>query len=92
VTVIDLRRRLGLPDRASDASAINVVVRTDDGTVSLLVDEIGDVLEMSQTAFEPPPENIRGIARELTMGVYKLKDKLLIALNMDRVVHFGESV
>ena len=44
VTAIDLRRRLDLPDRPADQLPVNVVVQTDDGAVSLLVDEIGDVL------------------------------------------------
>src|SRR4051794_10190615 len=40
VTAIDLRRRLGLPDRAEHEQPMNVVVRTSDGVISLLVDEI----------------------------------------------------
>src|SRR5262245_37434005 len=56
VTALDLRKRLGLPDRPADRLPMNVVVRGDDGTVSLLVDEIGDVIEVSADAFEPPPE------------------------------------
>src|ERR1700759_4249148 len=45
VTAIDMRKRLGLPERASDKTPMNMVVRTTDGAVSLLVDEIGDVLD-----------------------------------------------
>src|ERR1700746_2142964 len=48
VTAIDLRRRLELTDRPADQLPINVVVHTDDGAVSLLVDEIGDVLEVPE--------------------------------------------
>src|SRR6516165_6858853 len=73
VTALDLRRRLGLADRPADQPPVNVVVQTDDGAVSLLVDEIGDVLEVSEKAFEPPPETFRGAARELIQGAYKLK-------------------
>src|SRR5271155_5575003 len=54
VTAIDLRRRLQLSERPADQLPINVVVQTDDGAVSLLVDEIGDVLEVSEKLFEPP--------------------------------------
>ncbi len=52
VTALDLRRRLELSDRPADQEPVNVVVHTDDGAVSLLVDEIGDVVEVSETAFE----------------------------------------
>src|SRR3954470_3351353 len=44
VTAIDLRRRLDMPDRPATMQPVNVVVQTDDGAVSLLVDEIGNVL------------------------------------------------
>src|SRR3954469_16736206 len=47
VTAIDLRRRLELHDRPADQFPVNVVVYTDDGAVSLLVDEIGDVMDVS---------------------------------------------
>jgi purine-binding chemotaxis protein CheW len=84
VTAIDLRRRLDLPDRPEDARPMNVVVRTSDGVVSLLVDEIGDVLEVDQSLLERPPETIAGAARELVTGVYKLKDRLLLALDVEQ--------
>src|ERR1700712_2738049 len=48
VTALDPRRRLELPDRSDDADPMNVVVRTDDGAVSLLVDQIGDVVEVDE--------------------------------------------
>src|ERR1051326_2248414 len=56
VTAIDLRRRLELRDRSGDRAPMNVVVRTDDGAVSLLVDDIGDVIKVQTDTFEPPPE------------------------------------
>lgn len=87
VTAIDLRRRLGLPDRPAGELPMNVVVRGEDGAVSLLVDEIGDVIEVSQDAFEPPPETLSGAARSLIRGSYKLADRLLIVVDTERAVH-----
>ena len=84
VTAIDLRRRLDLPERPDGVQPMNVVVRTSDGVVSLLVDEIGDVIEAAQADFEPAPQTIHGAARELVTGVYKLKDRLLLALDVER--------
>lgn len=86
VTAIDLRRRLGLPDRSNGHPPVNVVVQTDDGAVSLLVDEIGDVLEVSESDFERPPETLKGIARELILGAYKLDSRLLLVLDTERAV------
>ena len=84
VTAIDLRRRLGLPDRPADKRPMNVVVRTDEGPLSLLVDEIGDVQEVQEEAFEPPPETLQGESRSLIMGAYKLQDRLLLVLDAER--------
>jgi len=92
VTAIDLRRRLELKPRPEGQLPMNVVVRTDDGPMSLLVDEIGDVLEMTEETFERPPETLRGMARELIVGAFKLKDRLLLTLDTDKVVKFqGEA-
>ncbi|MEI8255404.1 MAG: chemotaxis protein CheW [Deltaproteobacteria bacterium] len=87
VTALDLRRRLELPDRPEGELPMNVVVRLDDSAVSLLVDEIGDVLEVEEDGFERPPLTLRGVSRELIRGVYKLKDRLLIVLDAEKVVH-----
>src|SRR5438445_5650774 len=70
VTAIDLRRRLELSERPADQSPMNVVIRTDDEAVSLLVDEIGDVREVEEELFEQPPETLKGVARELIRGAY----------------------
>jgi purine-binding chemotaxis protein CheW len=86
VTAIDMRRRLGLPPRSTDVRPMNMVVRTEDSAVSLLVDEIGDVLEVEGSAFEEPPDNLAPEARELIRGVYKLKDRLLLVLDTERTV------
>ena len=87
VTAIDLRRRLDLADRPGDQLPVNVVVQTDDGAVSLLVDEIGDVLEAPEQLFERPPETLKGTARELIRGAYKLLDRLLLILYTERTVN-----
>ena len=63
---------------------MNMVVRTSDGAVSLLVDEIGDVLEMDTATYERPPENLHPVARELIRGVYKLSGRLLLVLDAER--------
>ena len=87
VTAIDLRRRLELPPRTGDGLPLNVVVRSDDGAVSLLVDEIGDVVEIDDDAFERKPETLKGVARELVQGVYKLRDRLLLVLDTEKTIN-----
>ena len=86
VIAMDLRRRLELSERTDDTPPMNVVVRTDDGVVSLLVDEIGEVVDVSDEAFEPPPETVEGVARELIVGAYKLANRLLLILDTEKIV------
>jgi purine-binding chemotaxis protein CheW len=86
VTAIDLRRRLGLADRPEGKLPMNVVVRTGEDAVSLLVDEIGDVIEVPTDAFEKPPETLRGVARTVVEGAYKLEDRLMLVLDTKQTV------
>jgi len=92
VTAIDLRRRLALPDRPADQLPMNVVARSDEGIVSLLVDEIGDVQEVAADLFEHTPDTLLGEARELIRGAYKLEDRLLLVLDTERACHPPEPV
>lgn len=87
VSAFDLRRRLGFGDRPSDQEPANVVVRTEDGVLSLLVDQIGEVIRVGAGEFERPPETITGVAREFITGVYKLSDRLLLVLDIEKAVN-----
>jgi purine-binding chemotaxis protein CheW len=91
VTAIDLRRRLELRERASDRAPMNVVVRTDDGAVSLLVDDIGDVIKVQSDTFEPPPETLTGVTRHLIRGIHKLDTQLMLVLDIDRTIDLAST-
>jgi purine-binding chemotaxis protein CheW len=84
VTAVDLRRRLELKPRLPELHAMNVVVRSEDGAVSLLVDEISDVVEVEESTFEPPPETLRGTVRPVIVGVHKLNDRLMHILDIEK--------
>lgn len=86
VTAIDLRCRLEMPPRPEGQLPMNVVIRTDEGAVSLLVDSIGDVIDLDESSFERPPETLRGAARDFIRGVYKLKGQLLLILDTDLAI------
>ena len=87
VIAIDMRRRLGMEPREDRHEAMNIVVRTEEGAVSLLVDEIGDVLEVAEESFEPPPATLDNESRELIRGIYKLKDRLMHVLDTGKAVN-----
>ena len=90
VTAIDLRSRLGLPPADCQNKPMNVVIRGDDGAVSLLVDQIGDVIEADDSNFEEPPDTLSSSQRELILGAYKLADRLLMLLDWQEAVQLPE--
>jgi purine-binding chemotaxis protein CheW len=89
VIAIDLRRRLAFEDKTAEEQPMNVVMRSDEEIVSFLVDDIGDVLEVNENPFEPPPLTLSGPQRQLIRGAYKLNDKLLLALDAEKTMDFA---
>jgi len=87
ITAIDLRRRLDLPPRTEGQLPMNVVVRTDEGALSFLVDQIGDVVEIEDESFERIPETVTGVVRDLVTGVYKLQNRLLLILDTEKAAN-----
>jgi len=85
VTALDLRVRLGSTSRA-DAAAMNLIMTSDHGPVSLLVDEAGEVVEVDDATFEPPPVTLSGAGRDLIVGTYTIDDRLLIELDVARAI------
>jgi purine-binding chemotaxis protein CheW len=69
---------------------LNVIVRNDEGAVSLLVDEIGDVVEVDDASFEMPPETLSPSWKALLEGVYKLDNGLLLLLDTEMALQTDE--
>jgi purine-binding chemotaxis protein CheW len=90
ITAIDLRHRLELPARPEGILPMNVVIRSADGAVSFLVDEIGDVVEVDDESFETPPETLQGKVREVILGVHKLEKHLMHVLDTDKACEIAE--
>jgi purine-binding chemotaxis protein CheW len=86
LTAVDLRIRLGLPPSGEGGDPVNVVVRLDDEPVSLLVDEIGGVIEVAGVPFETTPSTVDAAVRDLLVGAYTLPDRLLLALNARKIL------
>ena len=84
VLSVDLRVRLGLTPLTVDADPMMVVVQVDGEPVSLLVDEVGDVVDVEEDQFETPPDTLAPELRELIVGAYKLPSGLLLALDVAR--------
>ena len=86
VTAVDARHRLGLPERTADADVANVIIRTGDEVVSLVVDRAGEVVDVDHDAYEEVPELVAETIRTLATGAYKLEHELLLVLDAGRSV------
>jgi purine-binding chemotaxis protein CheW len=86
VPAVDLRRCLELPAVERDDAATIVVRGREDAAASLLVDEIGDVVQVADSTFERTPETLTGVARDLIHGVFPLHDRLLLELDLGKVL------
>jgi purine-binding chemotaxis protein CheW len=83
VTAIDLRHRLGLATRTDGQAPMNVVVRSRDEVVSLLVDDIGDVIDTAGQAIEPVPATVPLAVRDVLVGVIPRPEANLLVLDAD---------
>jgi purine-binding chemotaxis protein CheW len=86
IAAVDLRVQLGLARQAMEGPVMNVILRGDDEPVSLLVDRIGEVVDLDEANFEPPPDTLTGPTRKLVVGIFKMDGRLMLALDVNSAV------
>jgi purine-binding chemotaxis protein CheW len=86
ILAIDVRRCLDMPDRPPDQRPVHLILRSEDGPVSLLVDEIGVVLGLNEDAPAFSPDTLKGRLREMISETYKLPSRLLLVLDTERLL------
>lgn len=90
VTALCLRRRLGLPDRDAGAKMMAIGLEQGGETFALVVDGVGEVLKLGAETHEPVPINLDARWRDLSLGVHRLDGRLLVILDVDALLAFGE--
>lgn len=91
IPVVDLRTRLSMPRVEHDSKTRIVVVELEGKTVGFIVDEVSEVLRIPKSITEPPPDMVAGIDSDYITAVGKLEDRLLILLELDRVLSTEET-
>ena len=86
IAAVDLRVQLGLPRQTLSGPVMNVILRGDDEPVSLLVDRIGEVIDLEDSEFEPPPETLTGPTRDLVLSTVKLEGRLMLTVDVAQAV------
>jgi purine-binding chemotaxis protein CheW len=89
VTAIDVRIRLGLQGRDKDDDGMSIVVEHDNELYSLMVDSVGEVLQLKASHFERNPPTLDQKFREYSDGIYRLDDKLLVVLDVNHLLDYG---
>ncbi len=89
VTAVDIRRRLGMAPTNATKKTVSVVVEQNGDLYSLIVDAVGDVLSLSSSAFEANPTTLDPQWREVSRGVFRLKERLLVILEIGHLLNFG---
>ena len=86
VEALDPRVVLGRVSPGGEQPSVNVVLRTPAGPVSLLAEDVGEVVEISEESAEPAPLTVGETVRRLISATCKLEDRLLPVLDVDRVI------
>ncbi|KAM3090421.1 chemotaxis protein CheW [Phormidesmis sp. 146-12] len=90
ITVVNLKRRLDMPiettEQPLDAAQYNVVICANEDVVSLEIDQLDDILDLSEDDFEPPPATLQGTLRPFLQGAYKLANGFLLVLDPAKVL------
>ena len=89
VTLIDLRRRFGLGERKEGEDVMAIGVESRGESYGLLIDRVGEVVELDGVAREPNPVNLDQRLAQMSSGIYRLDDQLLIVVDVDRVLDIG---
>jgi purine-binding chemotaxis protein CheW len=84
VVALELRRQLELAERPAAVVPVCLIVRAEMGTVCLLADEVGNVIEVEEETFEPAPGTLSPRLRSVILGVHKLEGQLMHVLDTDR--------
>ena len=90
IPIIDLRRRFGLLARGHDKNTRIIVIEINAMIVGFVVDSVSEVLRIPSSTVEPPPPVVSGMESEYISGVGKLEDRLLILLDLDRLLSHEE--
>lgn len=86
VTAINVRKRLGLPPIENGKSCMSVVVEHQNELYSLIIDSVGDVLSLDGSQFEKSPNTLDPIWRDISTGIFQLKNDLLIIVDVSKLL------
>lgn len=91
IPVVSLRKKFGLPEEEDKSKERIMIMDIQGVTIGLIVDSVSEVLRISTDIVEPPPAMTYSVSAEFIWGIAKLEDRLIILLDMDRLIGKEES-
>ena len=91
IPIVDLRRRFGMDETENTDETRIMVVNVANQTIGIIVDAVSEVMRVSQDQIAPPPPTVAGLGREYLTGLVKFEKRLLIMLDIDRILSEDEA-
>lgn len=92
IPVISLRKRFGLEAQNDTENTRIIMLEIKGSMVGFIVDSVTETLRLSEDAIDPPPSNVAGLKADYLAGVGKLADRLLILLEVDKILTSEENI
>jgi purine-binding chemotaxis protein CheW len=90
IPIVNLRRRLGMPEKEHDKNTRFIVVEVMQKVIGFIVDSVNEVLRINKSITEPPPEMVAGVDSKFITAIGKLEDRLLILINLEKILTTSE--
>ncbi len=90
IPLIDLRKRFGFAKVEHDDDSRIIVTSFNDNLIGIIVDNVTEVIRLQEEQIEPPPNIVAGIGREYLQGVGKIENRLVVLLELDRILNIEE--
>ena len=86
IPIVDLKKRFNLEENDGEKNTGIIIVKIDDVDMGIIIDAISKVVSIATSNIQPPPPMLSGIGQKYIKGVAKLEDKLLVVLDLEKLI------
>ena len=86
IPIVDLKKRFNLEENEGEKNTGIIIVKIDDVDMGIIIDAVSKVVSIANSNIQPPPPMLSGIGQKYIKGVAKLEDKLLVVLDLEKLI------